>query len=92
MINKKVPLEQIQWEACTVDEVLVSSIRQRGIAIAVKVNETEDGYVCVDGRKRLSACRMLAQEDQRFRAVPVMILNNFTKAGSAYWGNTQNRH
>ncbi|MCR5449110.1 MAG: ParB N-terminal domain-containing protein [Solobacterium sp.] len=92
MINKKVPLDEIRWENCSVSEDLVSSIRQRGVAIAVKVNETEEGYECVDGRKRLSACRTLAQEDQRFQAVPVMILNNFTKAGSAYWGNTQNRH
>ena len=50
MINKKVPLDQIRWETCAVDEALAESIRKRGVAIAVKVNETEDGYVCVDGR------------------------------------------
>lgn len=92
MINKKVSLSEIIWEECEVSEELIGSIRTRGVAIPVKVNETEDGYECRDGRKRLTACRILSQENERFARVPVMILNNFTKAGSAYWGNTQNKH
>ncbi len=92
MINKKVPLDEIHYEYEEPSVTLLESIRTRGMAISVRVNETEDGYECVDGRKRLSACEILRKEDERFAMIPVMILNNFTKAGSAYWGNTRNRH
>ncbi len=92
MINKSVPLNEIRFETAAVDPEFLASIRKRGIAIPVKVTQDEEGYVCVDGRKRLSAAAVLAAEDTRFEMIPVMITNDFTKAGSAYWGNTKNRH
>lgn len=91
MINTIVSINEIQYE--TVEcERLVDSIRQRGIAIPIQVNRVESGYQCVDGNARLSACALLAQSDARFTNIPVMILNDFSKAGSSFWGNTQNRH
>ena len=91
MINKIVMLGEIRYE--TKDPGgLKESIAKRGIAIPVQVNADEEGYICVDGNRRLSACASLAEEDEKFLRIPVMILNDFTKAGSAFWGNTQNHH
>lgn len=92
MINKYVTLEEIQYEDQEPSNSLMNSIRTRGIAIPVKVRVTEDGYLCVDGNKRLSACKRLSLEDKKFNRIPVMVLNDYSKAGSAYWGNTQNKH
>ena len=92
MINKSVPLQEIIFEKTDVDHDFLESIRTRGIAIPVKVIKTDKGYVCRDGNRRLSAASVLAGENSRFINVPVMIVNDFSKAGSAYWGNTKNRH
>lgn len=92
MINTIVPIESIEYEPEPVSAELLESIRTRGIAIPVRVNETERGYRCEDGRKRLSACALLLKEDPRFSRIPIMILNDFRKAGSSFWGNTQNHH
>ncbi len=91
MINTIVELNQIKYVTCDPGS-LVESIRKRGVAIAVQVNVVEDGYVCIDGNKRLSACAILAEEDKRFARIPVVLMNNYSKAGSGFWGNTQNHH
>lgn len=91
MINTTVDLNEIQYEPCDPGS-LTESIRARGVAIPVAVNRAEHGYVCVDGRKRLSACALLASEDARFSRIPVVLMNDFSKAGSSFWGNTQNHH
>ena len=91
MINKKVNLCEIQYET-KLDEALLESIAKRGVAIPVKVNVVDDGYECVDGNKRLTACSILAKTNPKFEQVLVMIMNDYSKAGSAYWGNTQNHH
>lgn len=91
MINTICDISEITFETkeCT---KLMESIAQRGIAIPVQVNRTDTGYACVDGNRRLSACQILCEHDQKFRRIPIMILNDYSKAGSAFWGNTQNRH
>lgn len=92
MINTICDIEQIRYEKkdCT---RLLSSIEKRGIAIPVQVNACVDGnYECVDGNVRLSACAILKEKDVRFRRIPIMILNDYSKAGSSFWGNTQNKH
>ncbi len=91
MINTTVDLKDIRFEYEDPGS-LTESIRVRGIAIPVQVNVREGYYECADGRKRLSACEILAEEDPSFAKIPVMILNDYSKAGSAFWGNTQNRH
>ncbi len=91
MINTTVNLNEIRYETKDPGKLL-DSIAVRGIAIPVQVNVTEDGYECVDGHRRLSACAVLGAGDERFLNIPVMILNDYSKAGSAFWGNTQNHH
>jgi len=91
MINTIVNLDEIQYEYQDPGN-LTESIRTHGIAIAVQVNVTEHGYVCVDGRRRLSACAILAKQDPKFSRIPVVLMNDYSRAGSSFWGNTQNLH
>ena len=77
----------------TIAPELLESIAERGIAIAIKVRQIDDDlYECVDGHKRLNALAILAAHDERFLMVPCVIKNDFSKAGSTYWGNTKNKH
>lgn len=92
MINTIVDISEIDYEREEPGEVILDSIGKRGVAIAVQVNRKDDRYVCVDGRKRLTACAILSETDEKFRRIPIMILNDYSKAGSAFWGNTQNLH
>ncbi|MDD6674600.1 MAG: ParB N-terminal domain-containing protein [Lactimicrobium massiliense] len=91
MINTIVDLDEIQYEYQDPGN-LTESIRTHGMAIAVQVNVTEHGYVCVDGRRRLSACAILAKQDPKFSRIPVVLMNDYSRAGSSFWGNTQNLH
>lgn len=91
MINTIVNLDEIQYEYQDPGN-LIESIRMHGMAIAVQVNVTEHGYVCVDGRRRLSACAILAKQDPKFSRIPVVLMNDYSRAGSSFWGNTQNLH
>lgn len=91
MINTIVNLNEIQYEYQDPGN-LTESIRTHGMAIAVQVNVTEHGYVCVDGRRRLSACAILAKQDPKFSRIPVVLMNDYSRAGSSFWGNTQNLH
>ncbi|WP_108775808.1 ParB N-terminal domain-containing protein [Lactimicrobium massiliense] len=91
MINTIVNLDEIQYEYQDPGN-LTESIRMHGMAIAVQVNVTEHGYVCVDGRRRLSACAILAKQDPKFSRIPVVLMNDYSRAGSSFWGNTQNLH
>ena len=91
MINTIVSIDEIRF---TYKEPgrLLDSIRKRGMAISVQVKKRDGYYECVDGHKRLSACQELSKEDDKFKRIPIMILNDFSKAGSGFWGNTQNKH
>ena len=91
MINKKVHISKIHFMHIE-SETFIDSIAKRGVAIAVQVNAYDDYYEYVDGNKRLTACEILSLQDKKFEMVPVMIMNDYSKAGSAFWGNTQNKH
>ncbi len=93
MINTIVDIEKIEFEEEEVSSSFLNSIEMRGIAIPVHVNCIDkDTYQCIDGRKRLTACKKLMIKDDKFRRIPVMLMNDFSKAGSSFWGNTQNHH
>ena len=85
MINKKVHISKIHFTHVE-SESLIESIAKRGVAIAVQVNVHDDYYECLDGNKRLTACKILSLQDKKFEMVPVMIMNDYSKAGSAFWG------
>ncbi|MEG0734726.1 MAG: ParB/Srx family N-terminal domain-containing protein [Anaerorhabdus sp.] len=76
----------------TISEELVTSIEARGIIIPVKV-ECIDGdmYRCVDGHKRLNACKQIEDKTNCEFEVFCMLVNDFSKSGSTYWG-ARNHH
>lgn len=93
MINTIVPIQEIDFEEEEPGEVLMTSIAVRGVAIPVHVNREENGrYRCVDGRRRLTACARLKEKDARFGRIPVLLMNDYSRAGSSFWGNTKNHH
>ncbi len=93
MIQKNIALNKIKYQKMKISDDLIDSIFKRGIAIAIKVKQIdEDYYECIDGHKRLNALAILSLEDAKFNQVPCVLQNDFSKAGSAYWGNTKNKH
>jgi ParB-like chromosome segregation protein Spo0J len=90
MINTTVDIDSIIFEEED-PGILLDSIEKRGIAIPVHVNKTETGYVCTDGRKRLTACRILSKNDIKLRRIPILIMNDYSLQGNAFWGS-KNHH
>lgn len=91
MINTIVDIKDIHY-TYTDPEHLLESIEKRGVAIAVQVNVREGYYECIDGNKRLSACQILSEKNDKFRRIPVVLMNDYSHAGSGFWGNTRNHH
>ena len=92
MINTMGPILAIDFEEEEPGEVLLASIRERGIAIPVHVDRKEDGrFQCVDGRRRLTACARLKEKNARFGRIPVLIMNDYSQAGNSFWG-AKNHH
>ena len=81
MINKKVHISKIHFMHVE-SESLIESIAKRGVAIAVQVNVHDDYYECLDGNKRLTACKILSLQDKKFEMVPVMIMNDLGRGTS----------
>lgn len=91
MINTIVDLKQIHFTEKDPGKLL-DSIEKRGVAIAVQVNVKDGYYECLDGNKRLTACKILALKNPKFNRIPVCLMNDYSKAGSGFWGNTRNHH
>ena len=92
MRNRYIELKDIEYTYEEPSIQLLDSISKRGIAIPVRVKQTDKGYVCVDGNKRLSACEKLSKQDSKYLRIPVMVVNTYSKAGVTIWGNTKNQH
>lgn len=90
MINSTVNLDEIRFEEEEPGDLL-ESIRIRGIAIPVHVYRSEEGYVCADGRKRLTAAKRLLNEKPGIERIPVFIKGDYSKAGCSFWG-AKNHH
>ena len=90
MINTTVSLDLIDFEEEDPGDLL-ESIRIRGIAIPVHVYRNGERYQCADGRKRLTACRILRNEKPGIDRVPVFVKGAYSKAGNAFWG-PKNHH
>lgn len=74
---------------------LKNSIAQRGLSLAITVVDNGETYECIDGNKRCSALFELSMEYpevEKYTMVLASIKNDFSKAGSSYWGGTRNTH
>ncbi len=90
MINTTVSLDLIDYEPED-PGALLDSVRIRGVAIPVHVVRNGERFVCVDGRKRLTACERLRNEKPGVDRVPIFIKGDYSKAGCAFWG-AKNHH
>lgn len=81
-------LNEISFEKKTYDDALFESIQRRGLAFPIKVNQTEDGYICQDGHKRLSVLTKIQETDPNHRYVlkiPVIIVNSTMNRSNDCW-------
>lgn len=69
---------EIEYEPCEYDPALEASLIRIGCSFPLHVEVHKDTYVCVDGRKRLTALHALDEQgrlEAKRRLVPVMIIN-----------------
>ncbi|NLC96084.1 MAG: ParB N-terminal domain-containing protein [Erysipelotrichaceae bacterium] len=92
MINKIVNINDIVFKEVEYGDELYDSILNRGVAIPIKVIKKDQKYECIDGNKRLSILKKLSKINKKFEKVYIMIVNDFSKSGSGFWGNTRNKH
>ena len=92
MINKIVNINDIVFKEVEYGDELYDSILNRGVAIPIKVIKKDRKYECIDGNKRLSILKKLSKINKKFEKVYIMIVNDFSKSGSGFWGNTRNKH
>ena len=70
--------EVIQYQPCSYDRSLEESILRIGCSFPLHVEIRNHSYVCIDGKKRLSALHELDRQgrlEAKRRLVPVMIIN-----------------
>lgn len=70
--------EEIQYQPDLYDHSLAESLIRIGCSFPLQVELRNHAYVCVDGRKRLSALHALDRQgrlEAKRRLVPVMIIN-----------------
>lgn len=87
-------LEDIRFERKVYDLDLKESIARRGLAFPLKVAIEKDGYICVDGHKRLSVLDDL-KEDSRYERfitkIPVIVINSDHNRSNDCW-RARNTH
>jgi len=79
--------EDLKFTRESYSESLKSSISRIKIQIALKVKVVEDGYLVIDGHKRMTVINDLNLDIN----IPCLLINDFEKQGSTYWGS-MNHH
>ena len=90
MTNDTILLSEIDFEEEEPGELL-DSIAARGIAIPVALIRKDGRYVCIDGRKRLTAAKRLSGIRPGIERIPAAIHQDRSHAGNPYWG-AKNHH
>ncbi|MDD3028009.1 MAG: ParB/RepB/Spo0J family partition protein [Erysipelotrichaceae bacterium] len=68
---KNIEVRNIRYQEKQYSPALKESIERIGLSFMIKVNETDGGYECVDGHKRLAVLNELQVE-----YVNVVVLND----------------
>lgn len=85
---EKVTIDQLQYTSCELNDSLVESLNRQGQTFPLRVKQIEENiYQVIDGNKRASYFKQYAPST----CISVDIINDFTTAGSNYWGN-KNHH
>lgn len=74
-----IPLKEIQFETKKFDDTLAFSISRISLSFPIKVKKIENGYLCIDGHKRLSAIKWLIDQHTNtrdFTTIPAILVSN----------------
>lgn len=75
---EKKAFESIQYETITYSKHLYDSILRIGLSFPIYVKQCEQGYLCVDGHKRMSAIAAILKTDtthSKLQYVNVIVLD-----------------
>lgn len=84
----KVPLCEIKFVKTEYNQNLYESIIRIGFSFPIKVSLSDEGYVCIDGHKRLSALRDILKENPSYKRgdlVAVIVENNGNTRSNDCW-------
>ena len=84
----KVPLNEINFIKTEYNQNLYESIIRIGFSFPIKVSLSDEGYVCIDGHKRLSVLSDILKEDplyKRGNKVTVIIENSTNVRSNDCW-------
>lgn len=85
---EKVTIDQLLYIPCELSSFLIESLTRQGQTFPLRVKQVEEHiYQVIDGNKRASYFKHYAPTT----LISVDIINDFTTAGSNYWGN-KNHH
>lgn len=85
---KKIKISDIQFTYCHYDMDLLLSIKRIGLSFPIKIKDTENGYICNDGQKRLSVLLDL-QKDETMpfdtKEVHCIVINDGSSRSNDCW-------
>lgn len=75
----KIPFAKIQYKSISFDDNIKKSLMRIGFSFPIQVEHTIDGYLCIDGNKRLSAIADIMKdhpECEKFYLIPAIEIHN----------------
>lgn len=72
-------LNEITFEQTNYPDSLKSSLERIGLNFPIRVRKEENGYVCVDGTKRLNAIHDILCEDPtfpKFQKIAILVVDH----------------
>lgn len=91
---RKMEIQEITFVYTTYEQELYESIRRIGLSFPIKISQTERGFVCVDGNKRLSILQDLKSDklvNIDVDSVHCIIINDGSTRSNDCWRN-RNTH
>lgn len=85
-------IDNISFEDTNYSYSLKSSLERIGLNFPIHVKKEEDGYICVDGKKRLNAIRDILHSNPtfaKFQKIPILVV---TRARTAPPYHLHNHH
>lgn len=83
---QKLLIKEISFTYCLYDDELKDSINKIGLSFPIKVSIDKEGYLCVDGNKRLSVMYDLLQEGKEdMECVNAIVINDGSSRSNDCW-------
>ena len=84
----KVPIHQISYQKTDYSQQLYDSIIRIGFSFPIKVSLIDEGYLCIDGHKRLTALEDILKDNPSYHRgdlVAVIVENNGNTRSNDCW-------